>query len=83
MSPINLFTFGDLLRHGYKLSGFCRGCSVHKDIDLAQCPAGRSYIGARFKCAACAGSVTITLSQIRTGNDAPLPALERWRGNSE
>tara|TARA_R100000655_G_scaffold97713_1_gene140757 strand:- start:106 stop:456 length:351 start_codon:yes stop_codon:yes gene_type:complete len=76
---INLKTFGDLLRHGFKLSGFCRRCSVHRVIDLAKCPPDRPYVGARFKCRDCAGAVEITLSQIVTGSEAHLPALERWR----
>lgn len=76
---VNLETFGDLLRHGYKLAGHCRRCSVHKLIDLAQCPVGQPYVGARFKCRSCGGAVEITLSPARTGNEAPLPALERWR----
>lgn len=76
---ITLYTFGDLLRHGYKLTGFCRRCSVHKDIDLAACPADRPYVGARFKCRVCRGGVDITLSQIVTSNADTLPAMERWR----
>lgn len=76
---INLETFADLLRHGYRLAGFCRRCGVHKDIDLALCPANRDYVGARFKCRACSGYVSMTLSQIRTGGDAHMPALDRWR----
>jgi hypothetical protein len=78
--PINLETFGDLLRHGYKLTGFCRQCGVHKDIDLTATPAERPYVGTRFKCRACSGRVDITLSQITTGGNGHQHALERWRG---
>jgi len=74
-----LKTFGDLLDHGYKLSGYCRGCALHRYIDLTKCPAGRGYVGARFKCRDCGGGVEITLSQIVTSNGAHLPALDRWR----
>jgi len=76
---IRLQTFGDLLKHGYKLSGHCRGCSVHRDIDLAACPPDRNYVGARFKCRTCAGPVEITLSQAVTGNSDVLPGIEKWR----
>lgn len=76
---INLHTFSDLLRHGYRLTGFCRACGVHKDIDLAACPPEQDYVGARFKCRACGGRVEVTLSPIRTSNSATLEALERWR----
>jgi len=72
-------TFADLIKHGFKLSGHCRRCGVHRDIDLAQCPPGRSYVGARFKCQACGGGVEITLSQIVTSNDERSPALDKWR----
>ena len=78
-NAINLQTFGDLMRHGYRLTGFCRTCGVHKEIDLAACPAGRVYVGARFKCRQCRGRVDITLSPIRTANDSPVAALDRWR----
>jgi hypothetical protein len=78
--PINLETFGDLLRHGFQLTGHCRSCGVFRDIDLAACPADRPYVGARFKCRDCSGRVDITLSPIRTSNSAPPDALERWRG---
>ena len=78
-NAINLQTFGDLLRHGFRLTGFCPTCGVHKDIDLAECPADRVYVGARFKCRTCRGRVEITLSPIRTSNKAPPEALERWR----
>jgi len=77
--PITLKTFGDLLRHGYKLSGHCRRCSVHKDIDLTAVRPEREYVGATFKCRTCGGKVEITLSPIKTGDTASLPALERWR----
>lgn len=75
---ITLKTFGDLLRHGYKLTGFCRRCGVHKDIDLAAVPADRVYVGASFKCRACSGKVEITLSPASTGG-ADMPTLDRWR----
>ena len=78
-NAINLQTFGDLLRHGFRLSGFCRTCGVHKDIDLAACPADRVYVGARFKCRNCRGRVDITLFPICTANETSLPALDRWR----
>lgn len=78
--PVNLETFGDLLKHGYRLTGHCRGCSVFRDIDLAACPADRPYVGARFKCRTCRGRVEVTLSQIVTGGGGHLPVLERWRG---
>ena len=76
---ITLNTFGDLLRHGYKLCGFCRQCSVHRDIDLSAVPAVRVYVGARFKCRACGGRVEISLSQIVTSHSDNLEAVERWR----
>jgi hypothetical protein len=79
MTGITLKTFGDLLRHGYKLTGFCRQCGVHKDIDLTAVPAERVYVGARFKCQVCAGRVEMTLSQIAAGGEGHLPALDRWR----
>ncbi|MBC7280058.1 hypothetical protein [Hoeflea sp.] len=72
-------TFADLIRHGYNLSGHCRACSVHRDIDLTQCPPARPYVGARFKCRACGGAVMISLSKTVISNDAPIPALDRWR----
>jgi len=77
--PVSLQTFGDLLRHGYKLTGFCRRCSVHKDIDLTAVPGDRKYVGSRFKCRACGSRVEITLSPVSTGGGADLPALDRWR----
>ena len=76
---INLVTFGDLLRHGYKLAGWCRPCDRHEDIDLTKLPADRNYVEARFKCRTCGAAVAVTLSQIKTANDAPMPALDRWR----
>ncbi len=78
-APVTLRTFGDLLRHGYKLTGHCRHCGVHRDIDLTRCPAARDYVGARFKCRGCAGKVEISLSQIVTSNDSSLPAIDKWR----
>jgi len=77
--PVNLHTFGDLRRHGYKLTGHCRRCGVHRDIDLANCTADRDYVGARFKCRDCGGGVEITLSQIVTSNSDVLPGVDRWR----
>jgi len=77
--PVSLQTFGDLLLLGYKLSGHCRRCSVHRDIDLTAVPAERSYINAPFKCRDCGGKVEITLSQVVTSTSANLPGLERWR----
>jgi hypothetical protein len=77
--PITLNTFGDLLRHGYKLCGHCRLCSVHKDIDLTALPPDRVYVGARFTCRDCSGRVEITLSQIETASDSILPAIDIWR----
>lgn len=78
-TPVTLNTFGDLLRHGYKLTGHCRRCGVHRDIDLAACPADRVYVGARFKCRACSARVDFTLSPIRTSNSGENPALSKWR----
>jgi hypothetical protein len=80
-NAINLHTFGDLLRHGFRLTGFCRTCGVHKDIDLAACPADRVYVGARFKCRTCCGRVEITLSPIKASNDVHMSTLAKWRGN--
>jgi hypothetical protein len=77
---ITLKTFGDLIRHGFRLTGFCRRCGVHKDIDLSAVPPERVYVGARFKCRGCAGKVDITLSPLLTGGGAVSPALDRWRG---
>lgn len=80
MTPaINLSTFADLIRHGYRLSGHCRRCGVHRNIDLTRCPPSRSYVGARFKCRACGSPVAISLSQVVTSNDGASPALDRWR----
>ena len=79
MTGITLNTFGDLLRYGYRLTGYCRQCGVHKDIDLTALPADRSYVGARFKCQVCAGRVEMTLSQIAATREGHLPALDRWR----
>lgn len=74
-----LKTFGDLLQHGYKLSGHCRRCSVHRDIDLNAVPADRDYVGARFKCRDCGGGVEITLSKAAIADSGHPPALDRWR----
>jgi hypothetical protein len=79
--PVIIKTFGDLIKHDYRLNGTCRGCGVNRDVDLAQCPPRRTFIGQRFKCRDCGASVMITLSPIHTCNDAPLPGIERWRGN--
>lgn len=78
---VNLETFGDLLKHGYKLAGHCRKCSIFKDIDLTKLPPKRPYVGARFKCRRCGGSVQVTLSQIQTGGENPAydAALAKWR----
>jgi transcription elongation factor Elf1 len=76
---ITLKTFGDLLTHGYKLSGHCRRCGVHRDIDLAKCPTDRDYVRASFRCRNCGGMVEITLSQISTSKYSHLPAIEKWR----
>ncbi|MCC0033737.1 MAG: hypothetical protein H6887_00565 [Hoeflea sp.] len=76
---ITLRTFGDLIRHGYQLTGYCGRCSVHKMIDLTNPDPDRPYVGAKFKCRDYEGSVQITLSQIEKRNDAHLPALDRWR----
>ena len=76
---VNLETFGDLLRHGYKLAGWCRSCDRHEDIDLTRLPADRRYVDARFKCRHCNAGVVITLSQIKTGSDDHMSTLEKWR----
>lgn len=76
---ITLQTFGDLLKHVYKLSGRCHRCSVHKDVDLTVLAPIRVYVGARFECRACGGRVEITLRQIVTGSDDNLTALVKWR----
>tara|TARA_R110002020_G_scaffold150446_1_gene327136 strand:+ start:829 stop:1086 length:258 start_codon:yes stop_codon:yes gene_type:complete len=77
--PIILRTFGDLIRHGCKLTGFCRRCSVHKAIDLGAVRPDRVCVGARFKCRACGGAVEVTLSPVETGGHSDPPALEKWR----
>ncbi|WP_417423535.1 hypothetical protein [Hoeflea sp.] len=77
--PVILATFGDLLKHGYRLNGTCRDCRVNRDVDLANCPAERTYVGQRFKCRDCGSSVMISLSQIVTCRDGPLEALDKWR----
>ena len=77
--PVILSTFADLIRHGYRLCGFCRQCGVHRDIDLSRCPPERSYIGALFKCRDCGSVAAITMSQIKTGSETFSPALEQWR----
>jgi len=79
VSAVILETFGDLLRHGYRLHGTCRNCGASREIDLTLCPANRSYVGSRFRCRDCGGSAMITLSKIVTSSDAHLPALNRWR----
>ncbi|WP_420406893.1 hypothetical protein [Hoeflea sp.] len=78
--PINLHTFGDLQRYGYRLTIHCPTCRDYRDLDLTKIRPDRPHIGARFKCGACGGPGSATLSQISTGNSAHLPALERWRG---
>lgn len=77
--PVILRNFADLLKHGYKLCGYCRACGVHRDIDLAHCPAAQSYIGSRFRCRDCGSSAEITLSQIKISNDSHSPTLDKWR----
>lgn len=77
--PVIIKTFADLIEHGFKLHGTCRGCGVNRDVDLARCPPGRSYVGQRFKCRNCGSSVMITLSKIVTSNDGHNPALDKWR----
>jgi len=79
MPPVVLDTFADLIRHGYRLHGTCRGCGKSHDVNLFECPSDRSYVGARHRCRDCGGSVMITLSKIVTSSDAHLPALNRWR----
>ncbi|EDQ33974.1 hypothetical protein HPDFL43_05955 [Hoeflea phototrophica DFL-43] len=76
---VTLRTFGDLILHGYKLTGFCRRCGVHKVIDLAAVRPNRVYVGATFRCKACNGAVEITLSPIATSNSDATPALDKWR----
>ena len=78
---VSLQTFGDLLRHGYELTGYCRGCGVHRDIELTKLSADRHYVGTRFKCRHCGAAVAITLSQIENSgnNSAYYAALEKWR----
>lgn len=78
--PIILKTFADLIEHGYRLNGTCRGCGVNRDVDLARCPPGRTFVNQRFKCRDCGASVMITLSLIVTSSEGHLPALARWRG---
>jgi hypothetical protein len=78
-ASIIIETFSDLLKHGYRLNGTCRGCGVNRDVDLMRCPPMRTYVGQRFKCRDCGSSVMVTLSKIITSNDAHLQQLERWR----
>jgi ribosomal protein S14 len=80
-APISLKTFGDLLRHGYRLTCHCRPCGRHDEMDLAKLPADRRYVGAKFKCRECGGSVSITVTRIAPGNEHSIEALERWRGD--
>ncbi|WP_420408722.1 hypothetical protein [Hoeflea sp.] len=78
---IHLQTFGDLVRYGYNLAGWCRPCGRHEDIDLTKLPADRGYVSARFRCKTCGGLVGVTLSQIATSGDnsAYHAALDKWR----
>jgi hypothetical protein len=77
--PVTIATFGDLLEHGFKLNGTCRGCRVNRDVDLARCPPARTFICQRFQCRDCGASVMITLSKIQTSGDEHLSALDKWR----
>lgn len=56
---VTVATFGDLLKHGFKLHGHCRGCGINKDVDLTQPAPERSFVNQRFKCWAC-GSLDIS-----------------------
>lgn len=79
MPPVIISSFADLVEHGFKLNGTCRGCGVNRDVDLARCPPGRTFVNQRFKCRDCGSSVMITLSKIVTSNDEAIPALDKWR----
>lgn len=76
---VDLKTFADLIRHGYQLNGTCRGCGVNRDVDLARCPADRTYVNQRFECRDCGSSVMITLSKIIISSEGYNPALDKWR----
>lgn len=76
---ITLSTFGDLLRHGFRLVAYCPGCKVHRELDLSRYPAGQRYIKKVFRCAKCGAVGSINVSQAVTGGDGHLPELERWR----
>jgi hypothetical protein len=79
IQPIIINTFADLIRHGYRLNGTCRGCGVNRDVDLARCPPDRTFVRQRFKCRDCGSSVMIILSQIATCNQGIPAAIDRWR----
>jgi len=80
--PIELHTFGDLLRYGYRLTVHCPTCGDYRDLDLTKIRPDRAHLGARFRCSACGGHGSPTISQIVTGGEAHLAALDRWRKQS-
>lgn len=61
---ISIATLGDLRRHGYRLSGFCRTCGRGWPIDLdaliARLGADHSYLAdaLRLRCVDCGGPDT-------------------------
>ena len=64
-TPIIITTFGDLLEHGYSLTGYCPTCkSGGRKLDLAAMPAKAEYVGRRFVCRDCSGLMDISVAPL-------------------
>lgn len=59
--PVNLSTYGDLHRGGYRLDAWCPKCGRNKKLDLAAMPPDKPYMTTRIICSACGGRAEIRL----------------------
>ena len=52
-NKIELKTFGDLIKYGYRIDLFCNRCRKGRALDLSKMSPERGYVAARFKCSDC------------------------------
>lgn len=62
MGAVVIRTFGDLVREGSRIIGYCRPCGARRMLDPASMPPGQVYVRRRYVCKDCRGVMEITIT---------------------
>lgn len=63
VEPIDLGTYGALLKAGYGITGDCLKCNTRRKLDLSKIPPDWEYVGRKHTCKDCGGELHISITR--------------------